>query len=74
MQQIRKEHGRQLLSDIHATYGHALAHSRIHYAPCLSRLKVQLRKLPLMSAALAVNTRYSQSPAQTGALTSMTPG
>jgi hypothetical protein len=31
MQQIRKEHGHQLLSDIHTNYGHALAHSRIHY-------------------------------------------
>jgi hypothetical protein len=31
MQQIRKEQGQQLLNDIHAIYGNALAHSRIHY-------------------------------------------
>ena len=33
MQQIRTEQGQQLLNDIHATYGHALARSRIHLHP-----------------------------------------
>jgi hypothetical protein len=31
MQQIRKEHGQQLLDDIKTAYGHALQHSNIHY-------------------------------------------
>ena len=32
MQQIRKEHGQQLLHDMRTAYGHELQHSQIHYA------------------------------------------